>query len=73
MPWLAGPTTYTDHYVPKSVPLVPVLEPEAGSSFPFKGSTEYRDEYLPKEGYPLVPPLTGESFWLFLHNSYFRN
>ena len=62
MPWLSGGTTYTDHFVPKALALVPVSEPAlVGPGFPFVGSTEYRDEFIPKEGYPQVPPLTGGS------------
>jgi hypothetical protein len=32
---------------------------EAGNPYPFQGVTEYQDEYTDKEGYPVMPPLTG--------------
>ena len=59
MPWLASGTTYEDHYVPREHSLVPVMGPEAGSSYPFSGTSEYAREYIPKEGFPQIPPLTG--------------
>jgi len=59
MPWLAGDTTYRDHYVPKDLALQPVLGEGDGMPFPFDGTTEYKAQYVPKEGYPVVPPLTG--------------
>ncbi|GAX74304.1 hypothetical protein CEUSTIGMA_g1753.t1 [Chlamydomonas eustigma] len=59
MPWLAGQTTYQDHFLPKEMMLVPIVDPEQVSSYPFAGSTEYRAEYEPKERLPQVPPLTG--------------
>lgn len=61
MPWLAGDTTYRDHYVPKELALVPVFPDGGPQPFPFDGTTEYRAEYVPKEKLPQVPPLTGKS------------
>ena len=40
--------------------LVPNAQAEATGMVPFEGTTEYKSQYQPKEGYPLVPPLTGE-------------
>lgn len=60
MPWLAGDTTYRDHYVPKELALVPVFPDGGPQPFPFDGTTEYRAEYVPKEKLPQVPPLTGK-------------
>eukprot|EP00798_Chlamydomonas_sp_ICE-L_P025744 gene25744-11405_t len=57
--WLAGPTTYQAHYVPKELALVPVFMEADGRPVPFDGTTEYRDEFIPKDGYPVMPPLTG--------------
>jgi len=59
MPWLANGTTYRDHYVPKELALVPITLDEGPAPYPFTGRTEYQAEYVPKEGLPQLPPLTG--------------
>ena len=59
LPWLVGPTTYRDHYVPKPLALVPPADVAGPDPYPFAGQTEYQGEYVPKEPLPLLPPLTG--------------
>jgi len=57
---MADGTTYGNHYIPH--PLVPVPRGPAEimkSSFPFTGISEFMAEFIPKQAYPLLPPLTG--------------
>ncbi|KAF5839675.1 hypothetical protein DUNSADRAFT_226 [Dunaliella salina] len=59
VPWINDGTTYDNSFEPKEISLPPNAAPELGSTVPFSGTTEYKDQYQPKEGYPLMPPLTG--------------
>lgn len=43
--------------------LQPVYDGDGGNmTFPFAGITEYKDQYVPKETYPVLPPLTGVDY-----------
>jgi len=36
-----------------------VQDAGSGGTLPFSGTTTYKADYVPKEGFPVMPPLTG--------------